>query len=54
LFTRNEYDLLLNLIKKKINTLSKLGTHIPFSVRELNKILKKLEELSGIGHVKKR
>ena len=53
LSTEDKYDLVLNLIKKGINTSSELRKHVPFSVRELHKILKGLEELSVIGHIKK-
>jgi uncharacterized membrane protein len=53
LSTEDKYDLVLNLIKEGINTSSELRKHVPFSVRELHKILRELEELSAIGHVKK-
>jgi uncharacterized membrane protein len=53
LSTEDKYDLVLNLIKKGVNTSSELRKHVPFSVRELHKVLRKLEELSAIGHVKK-
>ncbi len=53
LSTKDKYDLVLNLIRKGINTSSELRKHVPFSVRELHQILKRLEELSVIGHVKK-
>jgi uncharacterized membrane protein len=53
LSTEDKHDLILNLIKEGINTSSELRKHVPFSVRELHKILKELEELSAIGHIKK-
>ena len=53
LSTVDKYDLVLNLIKNGVNTSSELRKHVPFSVRELHKVLKELEELSAIGHVKK-
>jgi uncharacterized membrane protein len=53
LSTKDKYDLVLNLIKEGINTSSELRKHVPFSVRELHKILRELEELSAIGHIKK-
>ena len=53
LSTTDKYDLVLNLIKEGVNTSSELRKHVPFSVSELHKVLKELEELSAIGHVKK-
>ena len=53
LSTADKCDLVLNMIKQGINTSSELRKHVPFSVRELHKILKRLEELSVIGQIKK-
>jgi len=47
-------DLVLNLIRSGINTSSELRKFVPFSVGELHQVLKRLEELSVIGHIKKR
>jgi len=46
-------DLVLNLIKSGVNTSSELRKFVPFSVRELHRVLKRLEELSAIRHVKR-
>jgi len=46
-------DLVLNLIKSGVNTSSELRKFVPFSVRELHQVLKRLEEMSAIRHVKR-
>ena len=53
LSTADKYDLVLNLIKEGINTSSELRKRVPFSVRELHRILNELEKSSLIGYVKK-
>ena len=50
---KDKCDLVLNLIKNGVNTSSELRKFVPFSVRELHQVLKRLEELSAIRHVKR-
>ena len=44
--------IVLNLIRKGVNTSSELRKYVPFSVRELYEVLNELEKLSIIGQMK--
>lgn len=50
--TSDKHQLVLELIRKGVNTSSELRKHVSFSVRELYEILNDLEKLSMIGHIK--